>query len=151
MSKYTGSCLCGSILYEVNGEIRDLLNCHCSDCRKSHGAAFRTRGAVDANTFRFVCGEDLLNRYEHKSGEYRSFCSRCGSNIATFYANPSSPIGLAIGTLDSPLSKKPRFHVFVSDKASWYTITDDLPQFPQFPPRSKEAEQVGDGDAEEAV
>ena len=142
MSKYIGSCLCGKILYEINGEIRDLLNCHCSDCRKSHGAAFRTRAAVDANAFTFLSGEDLLTRYEHKAGEFRSFCSRCGSNIATFFSDPTSPIGLALGTLDSPLSKGPEFHVFTSEKASWHTITDDLPQFPRFAPLDMEnAEQ----------
>ena len=148
MSKYTGSCLCGGILYEINGEIRDLLNCHCADCRKSHGAAFRTRGAVDVNEFAFVSGEELLTRYEHKAGEYRSFCSRCGSTIATFFSDTSSPIGLALGTLDSALSKGPEFHVFISDKASWHTITDDLPQFPELPPGNTEnAEQDVDPNA----
>ncbi len=142
MSRYTGSCLCGKVLYEINGEICDLLNCHCSDCRKSHGAAFRTRGAVDANAFTFVGGEEYLSRYEHKAGEFRSFCSRCGSNIATFFSDPSIPIGLALGTLDSHLNKGPELHVFTSDKASWHTITDNLPQFPRLPSRDiKDAEQ----------
>ncbi len=85
------------------------------------------------NALTFVSGEELLTRYEHKAGEYRSFCSRCGSAIATFFLDLSKPIGLALGTLDSALDKGAEIHVFVSDKASWHTITDDLPQFPELP------------------
>ena len=133
MSRYIGSCLCGEIRYEINGEISGILNCHCSDCRKSHGAAFRTRGAVRSQDFTFLSGEDLLTRYEHKPGEYRSFCRKCGSNIATFFADPSSSIGLALGTLDTPFTGEAKFHVFTSDKAPWYVITDDLPQFSELP------------------
>ncbi len=134
MNHYQGSCLCGGIVYEIYGEIRGVLNCHCSDCRKSHGAAFRTRGTVRSDEFSFVSGEELLTRYEHKPSEQRSFCSRCGSNIATFFTDAPETIGLALGTLDTPYDQGPEFHVFTSDKASWHQITDDLPQFAEFPP-----------------
>lgn len=134
MSKYIGSCLCGEVRYEIDGEISGILNCHCSDCRKSHGAAFRTRGAVEAEDFRFVSGESFLTRYEHKHGEFRSFCSRCGSNIATFFADPSCSVGLALGTLDTSFTGSAEFHVFTADKAHWHRITDDLPQYPELPP-----------------
>jgi len=142
MKRYQGSCLCGGIRYEIQGEICDVLNCHCSDCRKSHGAAFRTRGSVDSGDFTFLDGAILLRRYEHKPGEFRSFCSVCGSNIATFFRDPSSRIGLALGTLDTVFDERAEFHVFTSDKADWHEITDNLPQFAELPPNSTcEAEQ----------
>ena len=37
-----GSCLCGGVQYEVGGELNLMANCHCSMCRKHHGAAFVT-------------------------------------------------------------------------------------------------------------
>jgi len=88
---------------------------------------------VNAKDFRILRGEDLLQRYEHKAGEQRSFCSRCGSNIATFFDDPASSIGLALGTLDTPLFEGPEMHVFTSEKASWHAISDDLPQFSELP------------------
>ncbi len=139
MAQYLGSCLCGGIRFEILGEIQHILNCHCSDCRKAHGAAFRTRGAVDPRSLQFLSGEELLTRYEHKKGEFRSFCRVCGSNIATFFSDPSIPTGLAIAALDSELDEGPSMHVFVSDKAKWFSICDDLPQFPELPPENYEA------------
>ena len=103
MKRYQGSCLCGGIRFEVLGEIKGILNCHCSDCRKAHGAAFRTRGAVEPCNFQFLAGENLLTRYEHKPGEFRSFCRVCGSNIATFFSDPSIPIGIVIALIDTKL------------------------------------------------
>ena len=134
MKSYHGSCLCGAIRYEIRGEIDGMLNCHCSDCRKSHGAAFRSRGGVSPSDFRFLEGESLMTRYEHRPGEFRSFCSICGSNIATFFSDPAVKIGVALGSLDTELKKGPECHVFVSDKADWYEITDNLPQFAELPP-----------------
>jgi hypothetical protein len=59
----TGSCLCGSVRYEINGKFGPALNCHCSMCRKMTGAAFRSRVAIPAGNFRWLAGEDLLTRY----------------------------------------------------------------------------------------
>ena len=148
MKRYQGSCLCGGIRYEVSGEIKSILNCHCSDCRKAHGAAFRTRGAVEACDFQFVAGEELLTRYEHKPGEFRSFCRVCGSGIATFFSDPSIPIGLVIASLDTKIEHGPTRHVFTSDKAEWHRITDSLPQFSRMPPTADLDPGVEQGDGE---
>lgn len=135
---HQGSCLCGEIRYKINGPITGILNCHCSDCRKSHGAAFRTRGAVHPDDFVFLKGEHLLTRYAHKPDEFRCFCSWCGSNVVTMYTDPTTPLGLALGTLDTELTSGPKCHVFTSDKASWHTITDTLPQYTHLPPSGSE-------------
>jgi hypothetical protein len=60
----TGSCLCGSVRYEIDGKIGPALNCHCSMCRKATGAAFRSRLAVPRKNFRWLRGEDLLTHYD---------------------------------------------------------------------------------------
>src|SRR5210317_1434133 len=50
---HEGSCLCGKVKYEVHGDIKHVLNCHCPMCRKAHGAAFRTRGSVSPKDFKW--------------------------------------------------------------------------------------------------
>lgn len=55
-----GSCLCGSVRYEVGGPVHDVHHCHCSMCRKAHGAAFSTFARLDAAAFRVVAGADQV-------------------------------------------------------------------------------------------
>ncbi len=128
-----GSCLCGEIRYRINGPLHGVLNCHCSMCRKAHGAAFRTRAAVKTADFEWLAGKELLTRYESSPGEHRSFCSKCGSNLVTFFDNNQDWLGFPLGTLDDDPCVKPEFHVFVGSKAPWYDITDDLPQWEDVP------------------
>jgi len=59
-----GSCLCGGVRYEITGPLSGALNCHCSMCRKAHGAAFRSRARINATDFRWVQGEELVTYYE---------------------------------------------------------------------------------------
>lgn len=123
-----GSCLCRGVTYEIHGPLRDVLNCHCSMCRKAHGAAFRTRAAVNAADFKFLSGEELLTFYESSRGERRSFCRICGSSILTKFDKFPDVYGFALGTLDTDPGVRIEQHIFTGHKASWFEITDDLPQ-----------------------
>jgi hypothetical protein len=134
---HKGSCLCGGIRYEIHGELRGVLNCHCSMCRKAHGAAFRTRAAVRVADFRWLAGEGLLTHYESSPGEYRTFCRVCGSNLVTKFDRDKEWYGFPLGTLDTDPGVKAKRHVFVGSKAPWHDITDDLPQYEELPPRSR--------------
>ncbi len=126
-----GSCMCGGVKYEITGPLTELRYCHCSICRKAHGSAFRSRARVEAEDFRFVQGEDLLTFYASSPRLRRGFCRVCGSPILSRYDADNSFYGLAMGTLDDDPGVSPSMHIFVADKAPWFTITDDLPQFPQ--------------------
>lgn len=128
-----GSCLCGSIEYSVSGPLIDVLNCHCTMCRKAHGAAFRTRASVRSRDFRWKKGKEILTRYESSPGEHRTFCSICGSNLVTEFALNKEWLGLALGTLDDDPGVKPMCHVFVGSKAPWHEIHDDLPRWHELP------------------
>ena len=123
-----GSCLCGGITYEITAPLSEVINCHCSMCRKAHGAAFRTRASVKASDFKFLCGEELLTYYESSPGERRSFCSVCGSNMITKFSRFPDVYGFPLGTLDTDPEIRIERHVFTRYKAPWYEITDDLPQ-----------------------
>lgn len=128
-----GSCLCGQITFQVSGPLRDTLNCHCTMCRKAHGAAFRSRAAIDASGFRWLRGQSLVKRYESSPGEYRTFCSNCGSNLITEFEHNKDVLGLPLGVLDDDPGVRPEFHVFVGSKAPWFEIIDDLPQWHALP------------------
>ena len=123
-----GSCLCGGITYEIKTLLAEVINCHCSMCRKAHGAAFRTRASVKTSDFEFLSGEELLTYYESSIGEWRSFCSVCGSNLITKFSRFPDVYGFALGTLDTDPGIKVERHVFTRYKAPWYEITDNLPQ-----------------------
>jgi hypothetical protein len=129
---HRGSCLCRRVTYEIVGELTDVLNCHCSMCRKLHAAAFRTRAKVNAKDWRTLTGEQFIKFYESSPGERKGFCSECGSSLFTkFDANPDV-LGFPLGTLDTDPGVKAMRHVFVGSKAPWFDITDDLPQHDKY-------------------
>ena len=130
-----GSCLCGGVRYEISGPLSYPLNCHCSICRKAHGAAFRSRARVKADDFRWTQGAELVTYYESSPGNHRGFCRVCGSPLLSRFDNDPRSYGLPLGALDDDPGIKPGFHVFVASKAPWYDITDELPQFAELPPR----------------
>ena len=148
MAKLRGSCLCGGVRYEITGPLVGPGNCHCSMCRKQHGAAFRSRARVQLTDFKWVQGEDLVRFYESSPGTRRGFCSVCGSPMANRIATnavtggfnlagATEMIGVQLGSLDDDPGVSPQVHVFVASKAPWFTITDDLPQFPaSLPPKA---------------
>lgn len=128
-----GSCLCGGIGYRISGPLSGALNCHCSRCRKAHGAAFRSRASVQAADFAFVKGEDLLTFYESSPGTHRGFCRICGSPILSRFDADASQFGLPLGPLDDDPGVRPAMNVHVASKAPWFEISDDLPSFPDIP------------------
>ncbi len=124
-----GSCLCGGIRYEIDGEVGPITNCHCGQCRKASGASFATNASVSASSFRFVAGAELLREWESSPGKRRCFCGRCGSPILKRSADAPKTLRLRLGTLDGDPRRKPSRHIYVGSKAPWVEIIDDLPRF----------------------
>jgi hypothetical protein len=133
MHMLRGSCLCGGVKYQINGQLSGAMNCHCSMCRKAQGSAFRSRASVKSAEFEFVQGEELITFYESSRGNYRGFCRVCGSPILSKFDAHPQYYGLPLGALDDDPGIKPKLHVHVASKAPWFTITDDLPQLPGAP------------------
>lgn len=84
MDCVTGQCLCEAIAYEITGALGPVFNCHCSKCRRWHGAAFRTRTSVNRSQFKWLRGEQHLSIYMSSNSVTKTFCSICGSNLASF-------------------------------------------------------------------
>jgi hypothetical protein len=130
--KIQGGCLCGGIRYEIDGPLSEVSNCHCSMCRRFHGAAFATYGKVGADHFHWLSGQELLQVYETTPGTGWAFCRVCGSSLGVPTDGKLSD--LTLGTLDADPGVRPAEHIFVGSKAGWYDITDDLPQHDTWPP-----------------
>lgn len=128
-----GSCLCGGVRYVIRGGIGSLSHCHCSMCRKAHGAAFGTYAPVAWDAFELLGGEDLLQQYRSSDHVRRTFCGRCGSTLQ-FIPDGRSGFGLAIATLDDDPGKKVKLQIWAKDKAPWWELSDDPPYFDSEPP-----------------
>ncbi len=125
-----GSCLCGGVRYEITGEFESMSHCHCSMCRKAHGAAFATYAEVESRHLRFTSGHELICEYRSSGEAKRTFCSRCGSNLLFLPEESPNLVWVAAGGLDSDPQLRSSSHIFVESKASWFEISDDVPQHP---------------------
>ena len=121
----TGRCLCGAVRYEVSGPLRDVLICHCEECRRWHGhasaftAARREDLAVDDE--RAVRWIDSPASDAHAR---RGFCGDCGSSL--FWDAPGrETISIAAGTLDGDNGLRVTGHIYVSQRAGYYDLPDD--------------------------
>lgn len=129
-----GTCLCGSIAFEVRHPPRKLYQCHCSLCRKQSGAASNAAFIVPSENLVWRAGQHLISSYTKPSGFRSDFCSRCGSPVP----NPlrSTPhVWVPVGLLEESSSLTVAMHLFVSSKASWEqaptsgTLHEGMPAF----------------------
>ena len=122
-----GGCLCGLVRYRINGELNDADHCHCSMCRRQHGAAFATYANVGPGQFEWVSGRELTKLFETPGGDGWCFCSECGSTLAG--TEKGEVTSITLGSVEGDPGIRPSAHIFVGSKADWDEITDDLPQF----------------------
>lgn len=133
---YKGSCLCGSVRYEISGELGEFGYCHCTSCRKASGTAHAANAPVERSAFSLTSGAEDLREFESSPGKSRVFCGRCGSPIYAYLRANMDVIRVRLGSLDTPFTKQPRAHTWVSDKAPWAPIADKVPQFAEWAPKS---------------
>jgi hypothetical protein len=135
-----GRCLCGAVAFTADTLPRHLVNCHCSLCRHSRGAAFSSTLPVRADGFRFVSGEERIARFALPGPrEYKvDFCADCGSVVPS--VRSLANVMVPAGAIDTPLPNLPAVHLHVSSKAEWYDIPGAAPQFAELPPPERLAE-----------
>lgn len=125
-----GSCLCGKVRYQLSGPVGDIVHCHCQTCRKAHGAAFSSVAAVADNHFS-VSGREQLASFESSKGKRRYFCSNCGTQLYAKRDNTQHVI-LRLGSLDDDPGSQEKSHIWLSQKASWYSLDKRLAQHAEF-------------------
>lgn len=127
-----GSCLCQEITFTIDGKLGPVSHCHCKTCQKAHAAAFGTVTRVKKEALIINSGKDALSSYKSSPHKTRYFCSKCGTQIYAEFQGQDEVV-VRLGTFDDDPGYKPIRHIFVSEKASWYTIEDNLPQYDQWP------------------
>jgi hypothetical protein len=132
---FKGSCLCGNVKYELGAEPGDFGYCHCTSCRKASGSAHAANAPISRAHFRLKSGDDTLREFESSPGKFRAFCSRCGSPLYAYLSATPDILRIRLGSLDTPFTKQPKAHTFVSDKAPWEPIVDRMPQFDTWAPK----------------
>lgn len=130
----TGHCECGRIRFEVDGDITDFSHCHCSQCRRLHGAAYATFAGVERNRFRYLCGESDLRVYASSPRNNRVFCGVCGSTILVDPQDEPDALYLSMSTVEGDPPHPAAYHAYVGSRAPWHEITDDSPQYDRLPP-----------------
>lgn len=127
--KVGGSCLCGTVRFEVTLPAKFCAHCHCGNCRRAHGAAFVTWAGFPDERFAVTAGEEHLARYATDTGATRSFCGRCGTPL--LYQGPRWPgeVHVARAAIDGRIDKLPGAHVYVDHAADWFEITDSLDRY----------------------
>ena len=120
-----GSCLCGSVRFEVTEPFVYVGHCHCTNCKKISGGTGTVSGRVRSNAIRILAGAELLRTFQPAEGTAKTFCSVCGSNLfgGGWPASPYSSVRLS--ALDSPFDRGPEAHIFVRSVAAWETLPND--------------------------
>ena len=127
-----GGCYCGAVRYEVADEFVYAAHCHCSNCRRATGAAFKSFAGIEAEKLHVIKGADRMMRFGGETG-HNAHCRLCGSLLYSLVRD-GAYVHVAMGTLIDEPSIRPDKHIFVGSKALWHEITDDLPQYREFPP-----------------
>ncbi len=134
---FKGSCLCGSVQYELSGEPKRFYHCHCSRCRKATGTGHASNIMVKADTFTWLNGETLLKRFKVPDAErfFTNFCSECGSAMPRIVPE----IGMVVipaGSIDHDISLEPQARIFWDSRKDWSCSDDTLPVYAEYPVES---------------
>ena len=128
------SCLCKGVKFKTNGEHRNISNCHCIQCRKTHGI-YGAYSNVEKKDIKFL-NKKTLRWYKSSKKAKRGFCSKCGASIF-FKINNSAYISIAAGMFDKPTKLKTFRNIFVGTKSDFYKITDKLPKYNKYPKKKQ--------------
>jgi hypothetical protein len=122
-----GKCMCGAVEYRVDDAFLSALNCHCSNCRRTTGSAFKPFAGIERGKLKLVAGAEELMRVGEED-THDAHCGKCGSLLYSV-VREGAYVHIAMGTLADAPSIRPSAHIFVGSKAPWFTFTDDLPQY----------------------
>ena len=123
----SGSCLCGAVAFQVGLPTVACLHCHCSMCRRNHGAGYVTWVAAGAFGFEVTAGEDQLTVYQSSTHGTRTFCTVCGTSL--FCVNEQHPeiVDIPLANFDGPIDRPPEAHYYLADRVDWVPLDESLP------------------------
>lgn len=139
--KVRGSCLCGTVAYQIETAPDRMVNCHCSRCRLSRAAVYASNVFTPVDSLQWTRNADQIRNYRvpEAAAFSTSFCAHCGGLLPAQFERIGRYL-VPVGSLDTPLPIKPGVHIYVDSKLPWLRLEDELPQFAQMPPRERLAE-----------
>lgn len=123
-----GGCLCGAVRYEASAQPYNITHCHCSDCRRSSGAAFVTWASFPRSSFRFT-NPMVTAREVAWAGRLRSFCPRCGTPLTFLAGADAAEVDVTVCSFDDPCAVTPADHTWTNDQLPWIRLADLLPAY----------------------
>jgi len=132
-AKYAGSCLCGAVHFEVEGDFERFYLCHCAFCRKDTGSAHGTNLISSQADLTWISGQDSVRRFTLPTTRHsRSFCTTCGSALP-YVVEAGGPLVVPAGSLNCDVPIRPNAHIFVASRANWDDGWEDVPETGRFP------------------
>ena len=129
VSSKIASCLCEGVKIKVKGKLRHIINCHCSQCMKTHGN-YAAYTACPEDKIIFI-KKRTLKWYKSSNIAKRGFCSTCGASM--FYKLlKSNNISIAAGLFHNPTKLKTHSNIFTKDKLDYYKLDRSLPKFNRY-------------------
>jgi hypothetical protein len=124
----TGSCLCGKVTLNISALDREVIACHCTQCRKQTGHHYAATRAQNADIS--IAGEEHIKWYRASATAERGFCQHCGS--ALFWRHDGTEFtSILAGCLDQPTGLKIAKHIFTRDKGDYYELSDGAEVYEQ--------------------
>ena len=126
---HSAKCLCGGINIKIKGKLRDVSNCHCSQCMKTHGN-YGSYTSCDENQITYISKKTLKWFISSKIAK-RGFCTKCGASF--FYKrNKSDKISIAAGMLNKKTKLKTYANIFTQGKMCFYKLDNKIPKFNKY-------------------
>ena len=131
----SGSCLCGSVAYEIGGDSMHFFHCHCQRCRKATGTGHASNIIMRPDSVTWTAGEELLTRFKVPDAKRFAtvFCNQCGSLMPRVAPDMSVAV-IPAGTLDNDPGIGPSARIFQGSKTDWSCDASELPAFATYPP-----------------
>ena len=111
----TGMCLCGAVRYEVADAFLYAANCHCSNCRRAAGSAFKPFAGIERDRLRVTKGQDKLAIFGDEGASHDAHCKACGSLLYSVVRD-GAYVHVATGTLVDDPGIRPTMHIFVGSQ-----------------------------------
>ena len=125
-SRVPGGCFCGAVRFEIELPTLFCGHCHCSMCRRPHGASFVTWTGVPPARFKITAGAGDVVRFQSSEQGTRSFCRHCGSQM--FGQVEPDVIDVTLASLYDKIDREPEAHYYYDSRADWTVVNDDLPK-----------------------
>ena len=123
-----GSCFCSAIRFSASLPSKWCAHCHCSMCRKNHGAGYVTWAGFGVDQVKITHGEDQLSWFDSSAGAQRGFCKNCGSSLFFRSERWAGELHIALGSFDNAIDRQPQANVFFEKHVDWMPIDETLKQ-----------------------